>query len=235
MDAILRKIVVAPTLPFIWRHLSAYFRRQGFGMSGYHLLRAGSYQPASVPLHSGLTRAQFTTYLSFAFQRLDIAPRAALAAGVPVRWSDVWGNAQVTPEEREMLDALRAVDFPDGYSMPCYGPQGRNGVVSIGKMSAETDVSPTQLSLLHFLAQAAHLRTCHLFAAEGRCDRQLSRREKEILDWVARGKSNGVIAEILEISSGTVDTYMRRIYEKLDVSDRTSAAVKGVGLGLITA
>jgi hypothetical protein len=28
---------------------------------------------------------------------------------------------------------------------------------------------------------------------------------------------------------------MRRIYEKLDVSDRTSAAVKGVGLGLIAA
>jgi DNA-binding NarL/FixJ family response regulator len=44
-----------------------------------------------------------------------------------------------------------------------------------------------------------------------------------------------VIAEILAISPGTVDTYMRRIYDKLEVSDRTSAAVKGVGMGLIAA
>jgi DNA-binding CsgD family transcriptional regulator len=88
---------------------------------------------------------------------------------------------------------------------------------------------------MQFAAQAAHLRICALFADEVALDRQLSSREKEILDWVARGKSNTVIADILEISPGTVDTYMRRIYEKLDVSDRTSAAVKGVGLGLIAA
>ena len=63
----------------------------------------------------------------------------------------------------------------------------------------------------------------------------LSGREMEILDWVARGKSNSVIAEILNLSAGTVDTYLRRIYDKLDVSDRTSAAVRGVGMGLIAA
>lgn len=87
--------------------------------------------------------------------------------------------------------------------------------------------------MLHFAAQAAHLRVCRMFADEEKLERQLSAREKEILQWVARGKSNSVIATILEISAATVDTYMRRIYEKLDVSDRTSAAVKGIGLGLV--
>ena len=52
---------------------------------------------------------------------------------------------------------------------------------------------------------------------------------------MAQGKSNGVIADILSISPGTVDTYLRRIFEKLDVTDRTSAAVKGVSMGLIRA
>ena len=66
-------------------------------------------------------------------------------------------------------------------------------------------------------------------------EKPLSARELEILDWVARGKSNSVIADILSLSGATVDTYLRRIYDNLDVSDRTSAAVRGVGMGLIAA
>jgi DNA-binding CsgD family transcriptional regulator len=100
-------------------------------------------------------------------------------------------------------------------------------------MKPDVDVSVPKLTRLHFTAQAAHLRICRMFADEAGLERQLSAREKEILQWVARGKSNTVIATILEISAATADTYMRRIYEKLDVSDRTSAAVKGVGLGLV--
>lgn len=233
MDVILRRISDAPSLPLIWRHMTRYFRRHGFAAHSYYLIRAGSNLPASVPLQHGFTHAEVETYMSFDFQRLDIVPRAAIAAGVPVRWTEAWRGAQVTAEERQFLEAMRSVAFSDGYSLPCYGPANRNAVISIGKMLHE--VEPAVLSMLHFAAQAAHLRICALFADESALDRQLSSREKEILDWVARGKSNTVIADILEISPGTVDTYMRRIYEKLDVSDRTSAAVKGVGMGLIAA
>ncbi len=63
----------------------------------------------------------------------------------------------------------------------------------------------------------------------------LSRREVEVLGWVARGKSNGLIGEILGISSATVDAHLRRIYLKLGVFDRISAAVRGIGTGLIHA
>ncbi len=235
MDVILRRISDAPSLPLIWRHLTRYFRRNGFMASCYYIVRSGSNLPAAMPLQDGFTPREVETYLSFDFQRLDIVPRFALAAGVPVRWADAWGSVQTTPEERLFLAAMQAVPFSDGYSLPCYGPANRNAVVSISARVDEGEVPASLLTQLHFVAQAAHLRICAQFADEAALDRQLSSREKEILDWVARGKSNSVIADILEISPGTVDTYMRRIYEKLDVSDRTSAAVKGVGLGLIAA
>lgn len=235
MDVILRRISDAPSMPLIWRHMTRYFRRHGFGAHSYYLIRAGSNLPAAVPLQNGFTHAEVEAYMSFDFQRLDIVPRAAIAAGVPVRWTEVWQSGQVTAEERQFLEAMRSVDFSDGYSLPCYGPASRNAVISIGKMTHNETPAPALLSMLHFAAQAAHLRICALFSDESALDRALSSREKEILDWVARGKSNSVIADILEISPGTVDTYMRRIYEKLDVSDRTSAAVKGVGMGLIAA
>lgn len=236
MDEILSRIAQAQTLPILWRQMTRYFGRHGFGGVSYYWLRAGTGLPAIIPLQYGFTREQKEVYRAFDFQRLDIVPRAALAAGRPIRWSEIWREAHLTGEEQAFLAALRDKGFTDGFSLPCYGPNGRNAVVGLGRMTAKTDTSATHLALLHFAAQAAHLRICALFAqGETSAARLLSAREKEILDWVARGKSNGVIAEILQIAPGTVDTYMRRIYEKLGVSDRTSAAVKGVGLGLIAA
>ncbi len=217
----------------IWRHVTRYLRHHGFTASSYYIVRSGSNLPAALPLQHGFSREEIETYLSFDFQRLDIVPRVALAAGVPVRWTEAWAATQITPEERAFVTALRAVNFSDGYSLPCYGPSNRNAVVSIGCPTDAAEPEPALLTVLQFVVQAAHLRICSLFADEAGLDRKLSSREKEILDWVARGKSNTVIADILEISPGTVDTYMRRIFRKLDVADRTSAAMRAVAIGAI--
>ena len=50
---------------------------------------------------------------------------------------------------------------------------------------------------------------------------------------MGRSKSSGDIATILDIGPATVDTYVRRLYAKLDVNDRISAVLKGVRFGLI--
>lgn len=61
----------------------------------------------------------------------------------------------------------------------------------------------------------------------------LSPREREVLRWIANGKSNAVIAEILGISPHTVDTHNRRIFRKLGTCDRTTAAIKALDEGLL--
>lgn len=53
---------------------------------------------------------------------------------------------------------------------------------------------------------------------------RLSRREHEILSWVARGKTNPQIAEILSIRAGTVQKHLEHIYDKLGVRTRAGAA-----------
>lgn len=54
---------------------------------------------------------------------------------------------------------------------------------------------------------------------------RLTPREEEVLKLAAKGFTNVQIALELEISPKTVATYMSRIYTKLGVSNRTSAAV----------
>ena len=61
----------------------------------------------------------------------------------------------------------------------------------------------------------------------------LSPREVGVLRLVVKGQTNRQIGQNLLISLGTVKAYVRRIIEKLEVSDRTQAAVRAVELGLL--
>jgi RNA polymerase sigma factor (sigma-70 family) len=54
----------------------------------------------------------------------------------------------------------------------------------------------------------------------------LSPREQEVLDLLARGYLYKEIAERLNISVPTVNTYVRRMYEKLHVRSRAQAVAK---------
>jgi DNA-binding CsgD family transcriptional regulator len=56
----------------------------------------------------------------------------------------------------------------------------------------------------------------------------LTPREREVLDWVAAGKTNRDIATILGASPRTVEKHLERIYEKLGVETRTAAAMRVV-------
>jgi DNA-binding CsgD family transcriptional regulator len=52
----------------------------------------------------------------------------------------------------------------------------------------------------------------------------LTRRETEVLNWVAHGKTNFEIAAILGMSARTAQKHLEHIFEKLGVESRTSAA-----------
>jgi DNA-binding NarL/FixJ family response regulator len=60
----------------------------------------------------------------------------------------------------------------------------------------------------------------------------LTRREREVLQLVARGESNKRVAAALGLSEGTVKSYLSGVFEKLGVGDRTQAALWAVRNGL---
>jgi two-component system, NarL family, nitrate/nitrite response regulator NarL len=62
---------------------------------------------------------------------------------------------------------------------------------------------------------------------------RLTPREREILSRVASGASAAAIGRELFISAPTVKTHLRRIYEKLGVTDRAAAVAAALRQGLI--
>ena len=62
---------------------------------------------------------------------------------------------------------------------------------------------------------------------------QLSDREKDIMQLMARGLTNADIARELYLSEGTVRNYTSAIFTKLGVNDRTQAVIAALRYGLV--
>jgi len=52
--------------------------------------------------------------------------------------------------------------------------------------------------------------------------RPLTKRELEVVEWIAEGKRNGEIAKIIECSPRTVQKHVQHILEKLRLETRTA-------------
>ena len=62
---------------------------------------------------------------------------------------------------------------------------------------------------------------------------KLTAREMEVLHLIVQGKSNPEIAAVLVVTSGTVKVHVANILAKLEVSDRTQAAVRAIESGMV--
>jgi DNA-binding CsgD family transcriptional regulator len=75
-------------------------------------------------------------------------------------------------------------------------------------------------------------RTADALVLEERVEEvSLTAREREVLAWVARGKTNAEIAELLWLAPSTVRKHLENVYAKLGVNTRTAAVARIFGHG----
>ncbi|MEZ5945922.1 MAG: LuxR C-terminal-related transcriptional regulator [Hyphomonas sp.] len=168
-------------------------------------------------------------------RKLDPLPDIALRIGRPFRWGALPPEAQVQPAEADYIAGLAKWGLEDGIGIPAYGSAARVGFVGLGGPIRQNGFDMADMELLRIAGETSYLRYCELIVQEAADGPRLSSRELDVLHWMAQGKSNAAIAKILNVGSETVDTYARRIYSKLGVSDRTSAVIKGVTRGFVVA
>ena len=58
----------------------------------------------------------------------------------------------------------------------------------------------------------------------------LTEREGQVLHWLTKGKTNRDIAQILGLSTRTIDKHLQQIYAKLHVENRTAATAIAIKL-----
>jgi LuxR family transcriptional regulator/LuxR family quorum-sensing system transcriptional regulator CciR len=227
-------IASAETPLSMWDVVLPYVRKFGIDRVSYHHVQGlgGAGEIRTDVVARGFPERWVCDYVGEKLYLVDPIPDFAMRAMRPFLWSSIADLAPLSPEARTYLDRLAKENLGDGLALQVFGPHMRNGYVGLGFAPQADMLGSAELHQLQCAAQFAHLRYCELVPAHR--DSDLTQREQEVLGWIARGKSNSVIAEILGVSPHTIDTLVRRIYAKLEVSDRTTAAIKGVGAGLIS-
>ena len=137
--------------------------------------------------------------------------------------SAVFGcDVAILNESALIADPVGAATAPGRRRRLGIGLSGRPGpVVEICLTRAGPDFSDEEVLLAELLAprlQAAQ-RAVSSTAARG----ALTAREREVLDLVASGATNAVVAQTLIISESTVKKHLDNIYAKLGVGSRTAA------------
>ena len=154
-----------------------------------------------------------------------------MAQAKPVWWGDVDLPPKISAEEMAYLKECLAADFGTGLTLPVFGPLGRNGFISVGFGHEKPKLSPQDISPIQMFFQSTHLHYCDLLTSEFDTAKKLSNREREILTWIARGKGNAVIADILGIKESSVVTYIQRTFDKLGVNNRVTASLRALAIG----
>lgn len=105
-------------------------------------------------------------------------------------------------------------------------------IVSRGRETIESSGNPAEEVLVDTEVDGARYLLVRMRRLG--CSRiQLSPREQEIVRMVAKGHPNKVIADVLNISSWTVCTHLRRIFAKLGVGSRAAMVAQLLELGVL--
>jgi len=204
-------------------------------------LEAGGVDYVTKPIVLGELIARIRVHLGnarlaqSARNALDVFGRFLLAASQAGRV--LW----CTPQAGKLLSAAFRSFNTDNYVLPLAAQTwlqqcaGAGTPTILPSIDLATGVASNSLRLIYVGQIGADEYLLRLLEGEVVSEEALLRqrlsvteREAEVLIWIARGKSNRDIAEILDLSPRTVNKHLEQIYSKLGVENRASAATLAV-------
>lgn len=149
-------------------------------------------------------------------------------------WDQVRAQKGLLPRQQTILEECRIAGLPHGVTVPLFGPRGSTALLSVAGAGRELE-DPGKLRLVSTLAAQFYIAHQALLENEPEVPDfvPLTGREREVLTWSARGKSNWAISEILHISERSVNFHITNAMRKLQASTRIMAVLKAIRHGLI--
>lgn len=175
-----------------------------------------------------------TFYMEHGLHHFDPTLRRAARSVAPVDWS----RLKKDDEYARVFTPSRDFGIPDqGVTVPIRGLFGETGLLCASASISVPEWKKLKRDIMgSLLTNAVHLHDIVMQSEPlMKTLRQpgLSRREIEILQWIAAGKSQMDVGDILSISARTVEVHLRSTREKLCTVTTTQAVGRAVSLGII--
>ncbi|PHS28231.1 MAG: hypothetical protein COA84_01615 [Robiginitomaculum sp.] len=168
----------------------------------------------------------------FATKSLFVSPlfRTAQQDCEPAPLEDIYNQKFMTLRGRKVFQHIMKFGIHKGYSFPLKGRNGRPTLMLVAGDFKDIDViarMEIEVAILAFYRRACAL--CTNSQQRGKAPAGgLSDRERETLSWVAQGKTDWEIAQLLEISERTVHYHIENAKKKMGVPTRLQAVVQAV-------
>lgn len=232
------KVKVATTVDRVYHLLAAEL-----GQVGYTNFLITDMPPPSLKLEghlilNGWSDAWFDRYVEQGHYRFDPMAKRSRETVAPFFWDEVELGPKADQRSLRVMHEASECGLKSGFSVPIVGGEGEQSCVTMG--GAKVDVPPRGREAIHLMSIYAHdqaraLRREWTLAPKAKSRvGVLSAREREVLKWVAQGKTDWEIGEILKVSQETAFAHVRNSCRKLDAVTRTQAVVKAMMTGEIS-
>lgn len=213
------------------RYLNDLCEDLGFDDAAY-----AGINPVGGTMHAYVTYSESWQhhYQQNALQNLDPTLQAAMRSVAPVDWSRLSRDKNF----RRVFDDARDFGVSErGMTVPIRGPYGEFGMLSVSRHCSDAEWKKHKRSVITELQQLASHVHDHVMSSDPLArflkHPDLSEREREVLQWIAAGKSQQDIADILNISNRTVEVHLKSSRTKLFALTTAQAVGRAVGMKLI--
>jgi LuxR family transcriptional regulator, quorum-sensing system regulator BjaR1 len=178
----------------------------------------------------------FELYTRENYVRFSPVVRRCRASAVPFAWHlDEFAN-EADPRALQVMHVGASYGIRSGFVVPVHTIKGYDAGVSMaGEQVAvpRRAVPGLHLMALYAFERLRALRGTPPFTSACR-KRALTPREREVLGWIAQGKTAWEVGEILDIAKRTVDEHVQTAGRKLGARNRTHAIALALRAGTIT-
>jgi LuxR family quorum-sensing system transcriptional regulator CciR len=200
-----------------------------------HHVNFTSMRPDAFRIHN--YPAEFAQYFDKnALGVRDPVHRASQLRGAGFLWSTLPALLQLSKDDKTVLERAARSGIGDGYTVPFHVPGEYSGSCSFA-VSPGTELRADQIPIAQLLGTFAFEAARQLHARKTRWPRPpilLTPRQREIVVWLGRGKSEEVIAQILSCSTNTINTHLKAVRERCGVGKSAQLVIYALVDGVIT-
>jgi DNA-binding CsgD family transcriptional regulator len=215
----------------VFEQIGESARRLGFEQCAYGFRHPLPFTNPRTHLINNYDPRWWRRYEDAHYLAIDPTVLHAVRSHEPVLWSDELFRAAP-----QLWAEARSFGLRVGWAQSCFDGDGAVGLLSLAR--SHDKLTPAELAakepFLRWLTNVAHTALSDALAGKVRPrSLRLTPREIEVLQWTADGKTSSEVADILNVSTDTVNFHIKNAILKLQVANKAAAVARAAVLGLL--